>query len=176
MYKGAAFSEDDKGWKYCHNYNPEMFGKLNDDIFSFKDGSIYLHEDSDTYRSFYGTSQDVKFEPVFNELPKDMKSWQAITIISSHKWSVERLLSEYRGAKTKQQSSIELADFEEVEDGYYAAIKMDMNTPLVSYPLINGNKMRSKAVRALLKLDPSITTLSLLHYVLIGEIDSPKNS
>lgn len=175
-YKGAVFSEEDTRWKYIHDFNPEMFGVLNDQLYSFKAGTVYKHEGSSAYSTFYGTKYDVKIEPVFNELPKDMKSWQGITLIASHGWSVERLLSEYRGAKTKQQSSINLDDFEEKEDGYYAAIKNDANTPLVSYPLINGNKMRSKAIRALLKLDPSITTMSLLHYVLMGEIDSPKNS
>jgi hypothetical protein len=175
-YKGAVFSETDKRWKYIHDFSPEMFGKLNKQLFSFKAGGLYTHDSSDTNSTFYGTKYDVKIEPVFNDLPKDMKSWQGITIISSHGWSVERILSEYRGVKNKQQSSINLTDFDQKEDGYYAAIKNDENTPLVSYPLINGNKMRSKAVRALLKLDPSITTVSLLHYVLMGEIDSPKNS
>lgn len=173
-YKGAVFSEDDTRWKYIHNFEPEMFGRLNDQLFSFKGGSLYKHEASDTYSTFYGVKYDVKIEPVFTD--RTMKSWQAISIIATHGWSVERFLSEYRGAKTKQQSSIELSVFEEREDCFYAAIKMDQNTPVVSYPLINGNKMRSKALRALLKLDPSVTTLSLLHYVLVGEIDSPKNS
>lgn len=175
-YKGAAFSEDDTRWKYIHSFTPELFGKLSDQLISFRAGGIYKHNTNDTYRTFYGTQYDVKIEPVFNNIPKDHKSWQTITIIASHRWSVERFLSEYRGAKTKQQSSIALDNFEDIEDGYYAAIKMDQNTPLASYPMITGNKMRSKALRALLKLDPSITTLSLLHYVLVGQIDSPKNS
>lgn len=175
-YKGAVFSEEDTRWKFIHSYSPEMFGKLNDQLFSFKAGGLYRHEDSETYSTFYGTKYDVKIEPVFNDLQMDMKSWQAIAIVATHGWSVERFLSEYRGAKTKQQSSLNLDDFVEKEDVFHAAIKNDLNTPIVDYPLIKGNKMRSKALRALLKLDPEITTLSLLHYVLVGEIDSPKNS
>ena len=114
-------------------------------------------------------------EPVFNEMPKDEKVFQAIATISSHKWSVDRFLSEYRGAKTKRQSSLTLEAFSEREDGYYAAIKKDENTVNVTNPIITGATMRSRALRALLKLDPSITAESLLQYVEMNPIDSPKN-
>jgi hypothetical protein len=175
-YKGAIFSEDDTRWKSIHSLSPEMFGKMNDEFISFKAGGVYTHETNSLYSTFYGTKYDVKIEPVFNgPLPKDVKSWQTFATVSSHKWSVERFLSEYRGAKTKQQSVLTLAEMIEKEDGYYAPIKNDQNTPVVSSPLIEGNKMRSKALRALMTLDPSITTLSLLHYVEVGDINSPKN-
>lgn len=176
-YKGIAFNEDINRWVYAHDYTPEMFGRLNTEMFSFVSGDIHRHEASESYRSFYGQSKDVMIEPVFNELPKDVKSWQTLTVISSHKWSAERIISEYRGSKSKQLSYLSLDDFSEQEDGYYAAIKKDVNTlPVVNLPIISGNIMRSKAIQVLLKLDPSVTTLSLLHYVLAGEIDSPRNS
>lgn len=174
-YKGSIFSEDYKLWKSCHSYDPDFFANLNSQLLSFRQGSVYRHEQSSTYSTFYGTKFDVMIEPVFNEIPKDMKSWQSFAITSTHGWSVDRFLSEYRGAKTKQQSSLTLTQFEEREDGYYAAIKNDVNTPVVSSPIINGNKMRSKAIRALMKLDPSVVILSLLHYVTSESIDSPKN-
>lgn len=173
-YKGCVFNEVENRWKWVHDYAPDMFAKLNDQLLLFKNGGLYKAEENDSHSTIYGAKHDVMIEPVFAD--RTMKSWQVISIIATHKWSVERFLSEYRGAKTKQQSSLTLADFEEREDAYYAAIKNDLNTPLVDYPLINGNKMRSKALRALLKLDPTVTTLSLLHYVLVGEIDSPRNS
>jgi len=174
-YKGAMFSEEDTRWKSIHSYDPEMFGKINAQLVSFRGGSLYLHEQNATRLTFYGTKRDAMIEPVFNEEPKNVKSWQAIATVSSHKWSAERLLSEYRGAKTKQQSSLTLEQFVEREDQYYAAIKMDQNSVNVTDPVINGNKMRGKALRALMKLDPSITAESLLYYVEMNPIDSPRN-
>lgn len=174
-YKGAMFSEADTRWKSIHSYDPEMFGKVNAQLVSFRGGSLYLHEQNATRLTFYGTKVDAMIEPVFNEGPKDMKSWQSLATVSSHKWSAERLLSEYRGAKTKQQSSLTLAQFAEREDAYYAAIKNDQNTVNVTNPIITGQKMRSKALRALMKLDPSVTAESLLYYVEVGPIESPRN-
>jgi hypothetical protein len=174
-YKGAVFSEADTRWKSIHSYDPEMFAKLNNQLISFRGGGLYLHETNAVYSTFYGTKRDVYVEPVFNNLPRNMKSWQFLAITATHGWSVERFLSEYRGAKTKQQSSLTLSQFEEKEDGYYAAIKNDVNTPVVSNPIITGDKMRSRSIRALMKLDPSVVTLSLLYYATTGDADSPKN-
>jgi hypothetical protein len=174
-YKGAMFSEEDLRWKSIHSYQPETFAKVTNQLLSFVGGSLYTHESSGTYSTFYGTKRDVYIEPVFNEVMKNMKSWQNMAVVATHGWGAERLLSEYRGAKTKQQSSISLTQFEQKEDAYYASIPNDINTPVVSIPIINGNKMRSKALRCLMKLDPSVITLSLLHYIEAGVIDSPKN-
>lgn len=174
IYKGAVFSEEDRRWKSCHGYAAELYGKIQDELISFVGGRVWVHEQSSSYNSIYGSKVDSYIEPVFTD--KNMKAWENISLISTHKWSVERFLSEYRGAKTKQQSVLLLANFNEKEDRYDADIKCDQNSPNASNPVTNGNKMRSKALRALLKLDPSVVTLSLLHYVEVGWIDSNKNN
>lgn len=175
-YKGAMFSEIDTRWKSIHSYAPERFARLKNKFISFKNGSLFIHESNSAYSTFYSTKYDVEIEPVANILPKDMKSHQYIRVTSTHGWSVERFLSEYRGGKSKQQSSLALTSFEEKEDHFYSAILNDANTPNESNGIITGDKMRSKALRMLMKMDPAVVTLSLLHYVEVGEIDSPKNT
>lgn len=176
IYKGALFSEDDKRWKSCHGWQPEMLARIKNQLVSFKDGKIYLHEQGSAYNTFYGSKQDVMIEPVFNELPQDMKAFQTLGLIATHPWSANRILSEYRGTRTKRQTSIALATMSDgfAEDAYYADIPMDQNSN-VSNPMIEGDKMRSRSIRTLWKLDPSVVSLSLLHYVIGGEINSPKN-
>ncbi len=176
-YKGSVFSEEDKRWKPCHSFMPEMFGKLNNQLYSFKEGKVYVHEKGgdSSFSTFYGVKYDCMIEPVFNQAEASVKSWQNIAVVSTYKWSVSRFLSENRGAKAKQLSSIPLTSFEEKEGIYYSDIKNDANTPNVTNPLITGAKMRSKAIQALLVLDPAVVNLALLHYVDVGFIDSPKN-
>jgi hypothetical protein len=169
-YKGSLFSEEDKRWKSCHTWAPEMFARVNTQLISFVAGTLYLHEQGPGYSTFYGVKQDVYIEPVATS--KNMESWQNIAVTSTDKWSVERFLSEYRGTKSKRQSSLAIGLMDDVEDKYVAAIKNDANT---TGGLIEGEKMRSRALRAMLKLDPSVVTESLLHYVDIDSIDSPKN-
>lgn len=174
-YKGALFSEEDTRWKSIHNYEPESFGTINNKIVSFVAGRIYVHEAGDDHLTFYGSKKDAMVEPVFNSFPKDNKSWQSIGIISTDKWSAERILGEFRGLKTQQASILELTHFTEEEDIYWAEILRDQNSG-GSNPVIEGNKMRGKALQVLLKLDPTVVSRTALHYVLVGFIPSPKNA
>lgn len=174
-YKGAMFSEKDTGWKSIHSYTPEMFARMNNKLVSMKGGILYTHETSSTYNTFYGVKYNSEIEPVFNDGFTNVKHWQTISILSTNRWSVERMLSEYRGLRALIQSRILIDQFEEFEDTYWAAIKGDINTPNIANPIVNGNKMRSKAIQVLFRLDPSVTYLSLLHTATAGYIESPKN-
>lgn len=174
-YKGALFSEDDTRWKSCHNFTPEMMGKMNKQLIMFKAGAPYLYEKGAAHSTFFGVKYDVMWEPVFNDNPILKKAWAAFGVTATNPWSVERILSEYRGIKNKQETRIPITSFAEREDNYYASIARDLNTPNIANPVINGMMMRSKAIQVLMKLDPSITYLSLLHYVSAQLEDSPKN-
>lgn len=174
-YKGDTFSEEDTRWKNNHSYNPERFAKMNNQLYGFKDGDIYQHEATDNYSTFYGVKYDVKVEPVFNDFPEDIKRWMTIILGSTDKWSVERVLSEYRGNKALIESSITLDQFETREDKHWASFRGNINTPNRINAIIEGDPLRSKAIQVLLKLDPSVVHLSLLHNVVAGFIESPKN-
>jgi hypothetical protein len=173
IYKGAVFNDDDNRWKYCHSYEPEMFARLDTQLISFVAGTLYLHEQGSGYSTFYNSKNDVYLEPVATG--KNMVNWQTIAVTATDKWSVERFLSEYRGLRSKQLSSLTLAQMEYKEDKYTAAIKQDVNTVNATNAIITGDNMRSRALRALLKLDPAVVTESLLFYVDIAPIDSPRN-
>jgi hypothetical protein len=173
IYKGVLFSERGKRWKSCHNYKPQMIGRLKNQLFLWVDGDIHMSEKGDSYLEFFGEKQDMYFEPVFNNDATSMKLWQILWYIATHKWSIERIQSEYRGDKPVQSSSLTLTQIEDYEDTFKAAVLNDENS---SGGKIEGNKMRSRAIQVLMKLDPEVTTRSLLQYVISGYIDSAKNA
>jgi len=175
-YKGSLFSEEDKRWKSCHNFLPEMMSKMNKQVLMFKDGSPFLYEKGEGYSEFFGTKYEVMWEPVFNDNAHLKKKWQAFANVATDKWSVERILSEYRGLKAKQETRIKLNKFAEREDNFYAEIQRDINTPNGGVrAIVEGYMMRSKAIQVLMQLDPAVVHLSLLHYVMAEVTDSPKN-
>jgi hypothetical protein len=175
-YKGAMFSEEDKRWKSCHNFVPELMSKMNNQLIMFKDGSPFLYEKGEGYSEFFGTKYEVMWEPVFNDNAHLKKKWQAFANVATDKWSVERILSEYRGLKAKQETRIKLNKFAEREDNFYAEIQRDINTPNGGVrAIVEGYMMRSKAIQVLMQLDPAVVHLSLLHYVMAEVTDSPKN-
>jgi hypothetical protein len=174
-YKGTIFSEADTRWKGCHSYNPERFAKIGNLFIGFVNGNVFLHERGPDYGTFYGVKYPVKIEPVFNPLQIMVKSWQTLAVVATDPWMAERIISEYRGQKTIQQSNIPLTMFEDQEDTYWAPMQNDENTPNTVNPIIEGQKMRSKAIQVLLTLAPDVIHRSLLHYVSAGYIESPKN-
>lgn len=174
-YKGMMFSERDNRWKSAHNYTPEMFARMNNQLMSYKQGSLYLHETSNTYNTFYGVKYDSKIEPVFNKELTSVKHWQFLILLATNQWSVERIISEYRGLDALIQSRIPLDDFEKREDTYWAAIKRNINTANVQNAIIEGDPVRCKAIQVLFNLDPSVNYLSLLHSVFAEYTESPKN-
>jgi len=175
-YKGFLFSERDTRWKSAHSYAPERFAKINNQLVSFKEADIYLHEiDEDHYNTFYGVKYDSKIEPVFNKDLFSVKHWQNMIVVSTNKWFVERVISEYRGKKALISSRVKIDQVEEREDSYFLAFKRDLNTPNVSNPIVNGQAVRCKAIQVLLTLDPDVDYLSLMHMATSTYIDSPKN-
>lgn len=151
--------------------------KIGNTVIAFRNGNVYVIEREETdHSTFFGEKYDVMWEPVFNDSPKDKKSWKALGIIATDEWGVERVLSEYRGQKDLQQSSIPMTAFQMKEDVYWASMRRDENTANVEHPNLNGREMRSKAIQVLLKLNPEVVHRSLLHYVEAEMADSPKNA
>lgn len=180
-YKGVIFNEGDKRWKFVHSYAPEIFGKVNSTVLASFNGRLYMLENGDeatSYNNFFGVKYPTQIEFVGNEFPKWAKVWQTISVIGSgDRWSVERFLTE-KFSNTTQLSRLDLDAAEDKEGVFWAAIQNDQNTPNLSSgqsALVSGDKMRSKALRVLLQLDTSVISLSLLHYLVIGFINSPKN-
>jgi hypothetical protein len=174
-YKGVTFNEDHKRWKTCHTWNPEFFAKIGTQMLMFLNGEVYLHEQGENYSEFLGAAKaGVQIEPVFNTDSKDAKHWLTLAVIATDKWSAA-LESEYRGSQSLIASSLSLAEFEGREDGYWADIKRNSNTPDVSNARLEGHPVTCRALKVLLTLDPDVEGLSLLHYVFAGYKDSPKN-
>ena len=177
-YKGMVFNEKRNEWKFAHNYDAEIFLKVNNNVFGIKTGALHLHEGGTDYGSFYGTKYPIKLEPVFNKTPHANKIWQTISEIASHPWSIERTLSEYFGSRDYQESSLALTKLTEKEFTFHSELMGDANTPNFTdaeLAVATGNKLRSKVLRVLLRLDDTVVVRSLLHQVIIGYIDSPKN-
>jgi hypothetical protein len=171
-YKGSMFSEVDKRWKSCHTYNPDMFAHIGNKLLIMQGGEVFVHEEGESYRTFFDVVQPVRIEPVFNIGMQTMKNWHNLFLVSTHKWYGERLQSEFRGSKTIQMTNVQLQLFEDLEDVYAAGILNDVNSGAGN--VIDGDKMRSKAIQILLRLDDEVVTRSLLHYVIAGYTMSAK--
>ena len=177
-YKGVVFNEKINQWKYVHNYDADMYGKVNNEIIGFKGNEIFIHEAGEDYGSLYDVKYPCRIEPVFNIKANANKIWQNITEVASHKWSIERTLSEYLGIRIEQESSLHIDKLISKEYTYHSELLGDKNTPNSTdqnLARVTGNRLRSKIIRVLLRLDDQVDKKSLLHMVILGFSDSHKN-
>jgi hypothetical protein len=138
-----AFNEEKNRWISFYSYYPEFMGRAGTDIVTFKDGKIYLHNQTSLYNNYYGVSWPTELEVVSNESASNVKVWESVSLESTQPW-------EMYDAETpnNQKTIILLTDFENKENIYYAYMRNDINTPNVVDPIINGDVMRDVTLLA----------------------------
>lgn len=86
-----SYDEKVNGWVSFFSYYPEMMVNLNNDLFSFSGGQLYIHnQETSTRNSFYGQpSASTSVEVVFNDSPSEIKTFKTIEIEGdSSQWDV----------------------------------------------------------------------------------------
>lgn len=118
MAHTLTFDEKINGWTSFHSYQPEMMVNLNNDLYSFKDGQLHLHNSNDGQRNtFYGQSYNTEIEFVSNEGPSEVKIFKTIEIEGDSKdWDVTV-------ATDIESGHVNKADFENKEGFKYSYIR-----------------------------------------------------
>lgn len=77
-----SYDEKVNGWVSFFSFYPEMMVNLNNDLFSFSDGQLYIHnQETGDRNSFYGEpSASTTVEVLFNDSPSDIKTFKTIEI------------------------------------------------------------------------------------------------
>lgn len=119
---------------------PEYYGNTTHDLFSFKNGSLYRHYDSDTYGNFYGQQYPMEITISVVGNPDIMKTWLAMWITANGgEWECPEI-SNNRG----QESNLITTDFTDDLGVFKAAFLRNLNTPDEQFPLINGDFLKSR--------------------------------
>lgn len=138
-----AFNEETNRWISFYSYFPEFMGRAGTDIVTFKEGKIYLHNQTSIYNNYYGVSWPTEVHVVTNENPSNVKVWESVSLESTEAWEMNQAVTPHN-----QETSIALTDFENKENIFYAHMRNDINTPNVVDPIINGDVMRDVTMLA----------------------------
>jgi hypothetical protein len=133
-----SFSEDKKRWVTFYSYLPEMMLMTSAGLVSFKDGVLWKHDVGSNYNKFYGTQYTSQVKVVSNVMPLGIKFFHGVVVDSNTAWSCPGMTNLF----ADQETELSAADFELKEGVWYAAMLRDKNTPNVSDPLIEGDRMR----------------------------------
>jgi len=119
-----AFDTKGQKWVTRYSYVPEGMERLKNRFFSFKDGSIYVH-DKGTNNTFYGSAAPSLVKVICNFNPSLVKRFDSISLEGNDTWSA--VLN-----NTDQNSSVATGDYVEKERSYYAEIPRDTATSIVT--------------------------------------------
>lgn len=119
-----AFDTQGQKWVTRYSYVPEGMERLKNRFFSFKDGSIYIH-DKGTNNTFYGSASPSLIKIISNFNPSLVKTFDAISIEGNDTWSATF-------SNTDQNSSLATSDYAEKERSYYADIPRDTATSITA--------------------------------------------
>jgi len=82
-----TYSDNTSGWTSFWNYYPDWMIGLSNVFYSWKDGSLYQHNLSNTRCVFYGTQVSSIVKTIFNEDPFTTKMFKSVSLDSTNPWT-----------------------------------------------------------------------------------------
>jgi len=82
-----TYSDNTSGWTSFWNYYPDWMIGLSNVFYSWKDGSLYHHNLSNTRCVFYGTQVSSIIKTIFNEDPFTTKMFKSVSLDSTSPWT-----------------------------------------------------------------------------------------
>lgn len=143
-------------WRGSYSFVPEGFATLQNELYSFKSGQMYLHNQYDNQCKFYGVQYKAKIMPVSNMFPSQLKVYNALAIEANMPPSYTYFYNDY-----PYQQLTDLADYQyrNQEGVWNATLQRNIIQPTNSgYTLtsrLTGEKMRSTAMYIMLEFTVS---------------------
>jgi hypothetical protein len=142
VYK-IGYGEGNPYWMGAYNWAPEYFATLQNELYSFRNGILYQHNQSN-YNQFYGTQFKSRVMCVANSNPNIVKLYNGVSIEANMvpTWT-------YLYGTDPYQQTTDIMDYEysNVEGMWYAIVKRNKLLPTQSGYTINnivtGERMRS---------------------------------
>lgn len=155
-------------WQGSYSIPAEMFISAQNELYSFKDGSLYLHNDETSFSNFYGVQNKPRIMFLSNQVPNRPKSYNSAAIESNKVPTFVYFYTEYPYA---QSSDLVDFDFEVREGTFYAPIYRNKLVPtatgMLTTGLLTAEKMRSIALRVLIEFNSSSVPMQL-RFITLG--------
>lgn len=128
-----AFSEDLNRWVSYYSYAPEMMVKFANQFFSFKDGSLWLHNVNPIRNNFYGVQYESMVKFYVNIDPERDKDFYNMIVNSNKPWFApdkgDIFVFPRKGKTRGQASRLKEKRFKFIKGKWQADFLRDMNDP-----------------------------------------------
>lgn len=153
-------------WQTPYRWSVENFATIQNNLYSFKNGNTYLHNQSQIgYNNFFGTQYKTKIAFVSNIQPNVPKSYDNWGVQSNIKPDWVYIYNNYPYTQSTELYADMIVEREGI---WYSTIRRNkLPTGVLNYGLLTGEKIRGVAVYILMEF--SVDTIPLeLKFVNIG--------
>jgi len=171
--KTMCFDYIENRWKESFEFLPEWSDTLQDKLYGFKNGILYIHDnDTANYNNFYGTNYPVRIAIVPNTVPSEIEDIFDISIEGTAAPDYSFAYTTYPNVQITDLTS---SDYEDLEGVFYARFLRDRLSPSVSGTvddkLISGDVVKS-ATPIIWAEWQQYTALFYANFINIGMSDS----
>jgi hypothetical protein len=140
---------DPNHWQGSYSFDPEYLFSLENNLYSLKNGQLYLHNQTGNYSQYYGTTHNPFVCGVSNQQPNAPKVYNNFSAEANLPPDLVYLYTNYPSPYT-QASNLATTDFLYKENIYYAPMYRNVLDPQFggqyAQALLAGEKMRSTAL------------------------------
>lgn len=113
-----AYDTEDRVWNTRYSYSPERIATLDDTLYTFKAGTMYVHDDTSNRSTYYGVAGGTVVEVISNNNPSMVKSYESLSLEGTDAWATVI-------TNTDQSTSILTTDYSEREREFFAYVPRD---------------------------------------------------
>jgi hypothetical protein len=135
-----AYNRKQQGWQTYFSYLPEMYGRLRNQVISFDNGILYLHDRGVGYNNFYGQQYRSQINFILNKDYPKVKTPLSLWYRGTGTWAAKVGYS-----PNNMETEMLPANWRLQENGYSTEVLRDKNDPSFTNPLeawVNGQEIR----------------------------------
>lgn len=170
-----GYSDDKKGWTSFYQFVPEKIIGINNRLYTFKNGQLWLHNSENVPRmNFYGVQYTAKVTTILNDDPLNDKIYKTLVTSSNSPWSVTLKTNLTTG-------TLSASEFNRKESRYYAYLRQNEDITNLKGNAVqgvgnlqsfNGNILSFNSVSEVISIGNSLYQVVLGQKQLIGEIEN----
>lgn len=141
-----GFSETRNSYTAFYDYYPEWITVAGNVVVSWKNGELWVHNNTTAHANFYGVQQTPSIRLVFNQNPDIKKHYNTLTTLGNTTWTCP--LDTDIKTNMNHSSKLLASDFKIKDDKYHTAFKRDLNSPGGLY---NGRPLKGSWIELNLK-------------------------
>lgn len=165
VYK-LNFGDGTPHWQGSYRFYSQGFVSLQNKMYSYNNGHLYLHNQTTNYNQFYGVQEKSRIMFVSNQEPNVPKSYNSISIEGNLQPTFTYL---YATVPHQQASDLVDTDYNNLEGMQYATLYRNKLVPTAAgYTtdgLLTGDKMRTHALSVMLEFSVSGSSPLELRFV-----------